>query len=288
MRRNITAFGVVTINLPHIAANTRGSVQDFLSQLTETADFAIKINHVKRHILQLRISRHALPLYDHGFMDIKRQYATIGLNGIYEAIQMMGEDILTPKGQELCMAILTHLNAINDRADEKYGYAHNLEQTPSENSAIKLAQKDRLLGLQDQYELYSNQFIPLIVSANMLDRIRLQGMFDSQFSGGSILHVNCDSRVDDPADIAEMIRATVKAGCVYHAINYNLQKCEDGHMSVGKQELCACGKPIVDNYIRVVGFIVNVKNFHHVRRDKDYARRQFYRGGDIATAAAIS
>ncbi len=152
----------------------------------------------------------------------------------------------------------------------------------SENSAIKLATKDKLLKYQDVYELYSNQFIPLITEADLLDRLRLQGMFDSEFSGGSILHCNVDSPVEDYHDIMRMIECAVKMGVVYHAINYNLQKCEDGHMSVGKHEICPiCGKPITDNYIRVVGFIVNVKNFHKVRRDVDYAHRQFYNGPEV-------
>jgi anaerobic ribonucleoside-triphosphate reductase len=140
-----------------------------------------------------------------------------------------------------------------------------------------LASKDNLMGLQSTYKLYSNQFIPLITNADMLDRIKLQGLFDSEFSGGSIMHLNCDAPIEDYKQIEDLIRVTVKKGCVYHAINYNLQKCEDGHMSVGKNDVCpVCGKPITDNYIRVVGFIVNVKNFHETRRDEDYAKRQFY------------
>jgi ribonucleoside-triphosphate reductase len=174
------------------------------------------------------------------------------------------------------------INEINDKADKEYKYAHNLEQTPSENSAIKLASKDKVQNLQNEYALYSNQFIPLIVSANLLDRIRLQGMFDSEFSGGSIMHCGCDMRVESYENLMKMIRATVKAGVVYHAINYNLQKCEDGHMSVGKNDKCSiCGKDITDNYVRVVGFIVNTKNFHKVRREVDYPNRQLYSKDDI-------
>ena len=43
-----------------------------------------------------------------------------------------------------------------------YGqYRHEWESNRvSENSSIKLAQKDKYLKLQNEYELYSNQFIP--------------------------------------------------------------------------------------------------------------------------------
>ena len=278
----IGSFGVVTLNLPHIALLSNGNEEIFFEKLKENVDYSIKLNHIKRYILQKRISIGALPLYSYEFMDIKKQYATTGVNGLYECIKFLGKDILKEDGQALCKKILNTINDINEQADKEYKYAHNLEQTPSENSAIKLAHKDKVQNLQDEFELYSNQFIPLIVTANLLDRIRLQGMFDSEFSGGSIMHCGCDMRVESYENLMKMIRTTVKAGCVYHAINYNLQKCEDGHMSVGKNTNCAiCGKPITDNYVRVVGFIVNTKNFHKVRREVDYPNRQLYSKDDI-------
>lgn len=278
----IGSFGVVTLNLPHIALTSNGNEQQFFEKLAENVDFSIKINHVKRYILKKRIEIGALPLYQYEFMDLQKQYATTGVNGLYEAIKFLGKDILEEEGQVLCKNILQSINAINEEADKEYKYAHNLEQTPSENSAIKLASKDKTLKLQNDYALYSNQFIPLIVTANLLDRIRLQGMFDSEFSGGSIMHCGCDMRVEDYHKLMNMIRATIKAGCVYHAINYNLQKCEDGHITVGKNTTCSvCGKPITDNYVRVVGFIVNTKNFHKVRREIDYPNRQLYGLNDI-------
>ena len=48
-------------------------------------------------------------------------------------------------------------------------------------------------------------------------------------------------------------------------------------MSVGKKDLCeVCGKEIVNNYTRVVGFLTNVKNWHKTRREEDYPNRQWY------------
>lgn len=130
---------------------------------------------------------------------------------------------------------------------------------------------------QDQYDIYSNQFIPLIVKADMLDRIYLQGIFDSHFSGGAILHINCDTPIKDPKKIADLICSCAKQKVVYFAINYVLSECEDGHMTVTNGEICTiCGKPIINKYTRVVGFLTNVKNWHKVRREKDFPNRQFY------------
>ena len=274
----IGSFGVVTLNLPRAAHYSAGDVEEFLDRVAELVHISVKINNAKRELIKKRIAVHALPLYDYGFMSLQKQYATTGLNGINEAVEILGYDILTPDGQRIVSKLLQTVNEINDMYDEEMKYAHNCEQTPSESSAIKAAAKDHFLGINTQYDLYSNQFIPLITDADMLDRIQLQGLFDSQFSGGAIAHLNVEDRITDVDQLVDLINLTVKMGVVYHAINYMLQKCENGHMTVGKRDVCPiCNSKITDNYTRIVGFLVNTKNAHKVRRELDIPNRQFYK-----------
>ena len=61
-----------------------------------------------------------------------------------------------------------------------YPYSYN-EYWPAENSAVKLVQKDKYLGYDAGCEFYSNQFIPLTVNCDMLERLKLQGKFDKLF-----------------------------------------------------------------------------------------------------------
>lgn len=148
--------------------------------------------------------------------------------------------------------------------------------------SIKMADKDKLLGYQNEYDIYSNQFIPLVVNADILDRIKIHGIFDKHFSGGAILHLNIDTPIENENDIANLIEVTAKMGVVYFAINYVLSECKDGHMTVSNDEVCTiCGKEITNKYTRVVGFLTNVKNWHKVRREHDFPNRQFYKGVSI-------
>jgi ribonucleoside-triphosphate reductase len=272
----IGSLGVVTINIPRVAIKAQRDSDKFFNLLTELVSIAIKINNVKRYLLKKRIDSNNLPLYKLGFMDLKTQYSTVGLVGLNEACNFMGLSILNKDGQEFVSKILDIVNALNDKAVEQYNAPHNVEQVPAENSAIKLAQKDKLLGYQNEYRLYSNQFIPLTTNANLLDRIAVQGMFDEKMTGGAICHLNVEQRIENPKFIENLIAVAAKAGVVYTAINYNLQKCQNEHMSVGKNNSCSiCGSEIVDNFTRVVGFLVNTKNFHKVRREYDYPNRVF-------------
>jgi ribonucleoside-triphosphate reductase len=88
--------------------------------------------------------------------------------------------------------------------------------------------------------------------------------------------LNVEQRIENPKLIEDLMITAAKAGVVYTAINYNLQKCQNEHMSVGKNSKCPiCGAEITDNFTRVVGFLVNTKNFHKVRRRYDYPNRVF-------------
>lgn len=275
----IGSLGVCSINLPRLALKYKDDEDLFFNNLSDMIGVCARTNNAKRKIVKKRIDNGNHPLYDLGFIDLNRQYSTVGVNGFNECIEIMGYDILKDDGVEFGLKIIDTINRENKKYQSQYKAPHNVEQVPGENMSIKMANKDKLMGYQDKYDIYSNQFIPLVTNADMLDRIKLQGIFDSHFSGGSICHINIENQITDSKLVAELIRTATKMGVIYFAINYNLQRCENGHMSVGRNTSCeVCGAEITDNFIRVVGFLTNVKNWHKTRRELDYPNRQFYKG----------
>lgn len=272
----IGSAGVVTMNLPRLAYTSK-TEEEFFEKLKNDVELVSQINNVKRHIIKKRIDNDNSPLYSLGFMFLNKQYSTCGLVGINEAVEILGKDILTEEGQTLVKKILDIVNLVNQFQQKKYSTPHNVEQVPAENSAIKLAQVDKVLGYNKSYNIYSNQFIPLTAKADILDRIKLQGMFDAHMTGGAICHLNVSDKITSVNFMKKLIETAIKMGVIYFAINYNIQKCKNGHITVGKTEKCpVCTEEITDNYTRVVGFLVNVKNWHHFRRNEDYPKRQWY------------
>lgn len=272
----IGSLGVVTANFPRLAMQSGGDESVFIDKLKDAFFTAAKINNAKRKIVQRRIDLGAAPLYTHGYMDITKQYSTFGVTGLYEAVSILGKDILNEDGQDLVMRTLEQINLWIDEAQELYQSPHNCEQVPAESSSVKLAKKDKVLGYDCGVSFYSNQFIPLIAKANMLDRIRLQGKFDGLFSGGAICHINVGERIEDTKNIEDLIFYAAKSGVVYWAINYLLRICDDNHTWVGSDRCPVCGREWSEEITRVVGFFTNVKNWNKVRREKDRPNRQFY------------
>lgn len=276
----IGSLSVSTGNLPQLAfkiQNESNAKELFLEKVRELVIDCQEANNAKRSLIKKAIKAGAQPLYSLGYMDIKRQYSTFGVVGLYEALQILGLDIKSAEGKEYALKMLDVINETNKELQGKFKAPHNCEQIPAENVAVKLAKKDRILGYNSTYPLYSNQFIPLIERTNMLDRIELQGTFDNKFSGGAICHLNMDQEIKDAKVMANLIETCAKRGVVYFAINYVLQECEEGHMSVGNVETCPiCGKPIIGKYTRVVGFLTKVSNWNKTRREADFPNRQFY------------
>lgn len=277
----IGSQGVVTPNFVRMAIESMrdgSGKQGMLEKVRYYVDIAGKVNNAKREIIKRRIEGGSLPLYSLGFMELNKQYSTCGVNGLYEALQVLGLDVLTKEGQDFQKQLIQVINETNDELEKLYKAPHNCEQVPGENMSIKSADKDRLLGYQDKWDLYSNQFIPLIVRADLFDRMKLQGEFDSMFSGGSVFHANVDNPIPDVDTLYNMMLMAAKLGVVYWAINYNEQECENGHQTVGMNKYCPkCSGKIVANYTRVVGFLTKVDNWHKTRREKDYPKRQWYR-----------
>ena len=274
----IGSLGVCTINLPRLAIRHKNNITEFKKELEELVELCARINNAKRKIVQRRIDNGNHPLYSLGFIDINTQYNTCGINGFNEAISYLGEDILEEEGVKLGIEIIECINSVNDKMQKRFKTPHNCEQIPGEGTACTLPVRDKLLGLNDKYDMYSNQFIPLVERVNMFDRIRMQGLFDKHFSGGAICHLNMDQDVQSAEVFKNLIIASAKEGVVYFAINLVLQECDNHHMTVGRRETCPiCGEPITGTYTRVVGFLSKVNNWVPTRREKDFPNRQFYK-----------
>lgn len=274
----IGSLGVVTVNMPRLAEKCKGDKDKFIEGMLYFTDIASKINNAKRHIVRKKIENGNLPLYTLGFMELQKQYSTLGVNGIYEALEYLNLDITTEEGLNYLTHVLDEVNKRNDMCAKQYNAPHNIENIPAENVSIKLVQKDNKLGYnKNKYILYSNQFIPLIYDIDVLERVRLQGALDTKFSGGNTLHVNCETKIKDDKTYQQLIDYCADKGVVYWSPNYNIQECVNGHVTVGKNVNCVeCGNPIKENYTRVVGFITPVKNWNQTRREIDYPNRKFY------------
>jgi len=269
------------INLPRLALLEEKNPGAF----EEIMDSLYKILYSHRQLLKHNIQTGTLPLYTTGWINLKRQYSTIGFLGLHEYFLNKGLNIAE---ESTMLAGVNLLKKIEDKLilwQEKDGDIWNCEQIPGESQCVKLCQLDTLLGYNpNEFLLYSNQYLPLWEESSIYDRFKLQGKFDSHTTGGAILHINVqDNKPLSPVQFKALLEQARTSGTVYFAINLAFSECEEQHYSIGQQETCpVCKKKIVNQYTRVVGYLSKVSAWNKTRRTHDYPKRHFYTNGKLA------
>lgn len=278
---NIGSFGVCTINLATLGLRYKNNLDKFYEELEKNIRYAQEVNRCKMNFIKKDIKRGALPMYTLGFVALDKQYATLGINGLYECCVELGKDYRELKNRGFVEELLQFINKVNDDIGENtLKHIVNCEQVPAENVAVKLAKIDNLLGYNTNYEIYANQFIPLDITTEggILDRVSIQGELDKYFSGGSILHANLDQECDEQSFI-DLGKYAIENGVRYFGINYVTCKCHNCEGTfVGKFDKCPhCGSEDFEAWCRIIGYMVPISNYNTVRRKK-FNDRIFYKG----------
>lgn len=286
---SIGSHRVVCLNIPQIAYIAKYSEKDTLTSFFNILESRIKISQdildIHKELLERLIKNGNLPMYSYGVMNLNKQYSTLGFIGLYEALEILGYDIRTPEGLELGKKILGVFNKLNAERTAKDGRIRNLEQIPGETAAVTFALKDKLqFANAGDYDLYANQYLPLIKEALLTDRIRLQGEFDSDTSGGAILHVDFDSDLTKE-QIKNILNAFAKAGVIYGAIDDCQIQCHNcGKVYTGSPNTTTskcCNSKNIEIWMRVVGFKTPKRAYNKIRRTKDLPRRFCYEDGPM-------
>ena len=93
------------------------------------------------------LAKNMLTVYSAGFINMDKQFLTIGVNGIVEAAEFLG---LSPTNNEEYKDFLRNTLKIfyskNKEAKKLYGYKFNTEFVPAENLGVKNAKWDRQDG----------------------------------------------------------------------------------------------------------------------------------------------
>ncbi|MTV50905.1 anaerobic ribonucleoside-triphosphate reductase [Heliobacillus mobilis] len=233
----------------------------------------------REEILRRRVEKGFLKFFNPlGWFSLEMLFSTIGIHGQYEMCEFMGMPMESEEGQSFTEKVLKKTEEYAVAFSQETGYSFNTEEIPAESTAVTLAKKDRLLYQKLQpFELYSNQYVPLIALMGTTDRIHLTGRFMKHVSGGGILHLNVQVRITDPLIMKKLILISLAEGVEHFAINYGFGVCTSGHTSiVGTGKNCPiCGEAIVDYMTRVIGYFTKVSSWGDVRKNYEYSERKF-------------
>ena len=272
---------VLTINLSRCIQYAVKNGLDYADYLSEVIDLCHKVQLAYNENLKELQKQGMLPLFDAGYINMSRQYLTIGVNGLVEAAEFMGLKISdNPDYLHFVQKVLGLVEKFNKQYRTKE-VMFNCEMIPAENVGVKHAKWDREDGYFVPRDCYNSYFYVVEDdSLNIVDKFKMHGApYIEHLTGGSALHMNLEEHLSK-AQYRQLLRVAAKEGCNYFTFNIPNTICNDcGHIDKRYLKKCPhCGSENVDYMTRIIGYLKRVSNFSQARQQE--AERRFYAGAN--------
>jgi ribonucleoside-triphosphate reductase len=279
---------VLTINLNRCVQYAFKKGIPYLEYLEDVVDLMHKVQLAYNENLRDLMNKGMLPLFDAGFINIGRQYLTIGVNGLVEAAEFLGIRITdNPDYVAFVQGVLGMIERLNKKYRTK-DVMFNCEMIPAENVGVKHAKWDREDGYIVPRDCYNSYFYVVEdENLNILDKFRLHGSkYIEHLTGGSALHMNLEEHLSQ-SQYRQLLRVAAKEGCNYFTFNIPNTICNTcGHIDKRYLHECPkCGSHDVDYATRIIGYMKRVSSFSQPRQQE--AARRFYYNANRPGAAKV-
>ena len=268
---------VLTINLNRCIQYAVKNNMDYMEFLGHIIDLCHKVQTAYNENLKELQKQGMLPLFDAGYINMSRQYLTIGVNGLVEAAEFMGLKINdNPDYLHFVQNVLGLVEKYNKQYRTKE-LMFNCEMIPAENVGVKHAKWDREDGYFVPRDCYNSYFyIVEDDSLNIVDKFKMHGApYIEHLTGGSALHMNLEEHLSK-AQYRQLLRVAAKEGCNYFTFNIPNTICNEcGYIDKRYLKKCPhCGSENVDYMTRIIGYLKRVSNFSEARQQE--AKRRYY------------
>ena len=202
---------------------------------------------------------HLYAAYDAGFINLDKQYLTIGINGLNQAAEYLGMECNNNiYYKTFCRLIFSTIKEQNKKHKTKTAQ-FNTEQVPAESASVKLYNRDKADGywVPTDTNLYASYiFKPNDTHISILDKIILHSseFAADELDGGSACHLNLSEHLSQK-QYEYLLKFMAKVGCKYATFNIPNCECEECHF-IAKQPFSKCpkcGSTHVSLWDRIIG-----------------------------------
>lgn len=276
------SVNVITLNMNRFIQDTHRLSKDnnldfselLISELRKKIQKIHKYHASIRKIYEFMRDSGMYPAHSAHFIEMERQFSTIGINGLVEGAEYLGYDI-TPNDQYMnfCATILKTISDENSIAKEIYGFRFNTEFVPGENAGHKLAQWDKRDGYAVPRECYNSYFYRVEDDGlSVIEKAKMHGkLVTEHLDGGSAVHYNMDSYMT-AEQYSKWIDVNAYVGVNYFCTNILITCCEEescGHINKNTEYHCVkCGSKNISHATRIIGFLKKIKHFSKARQEE--------------------
>ncbi len=280
------SVGVVTINLPRIAYLAKDE-QDFYNRLDHMMDISARSLKVKREVITRLLEQGLYPYTKRYLGTFNNHFSTIGLVGMNEVglnAKWLRKDLTHPETQKFAKDVLNHMRTRLSDYQEMYGDLYNLEATPAESTAYRLAKHDKkhypdivTANEASGVPYYTNSsHLPVGYTADVFDALDVQDELQTLYTSGTVFHAFLGEKLPDWQAAAKLVRTIAENYRLpYYTISPTYSVCADHGYIAGEHFTCPkCGKKS-EVYSRITGYYRPVQNWND-GKTQEYKDRQTY------------
>ena len=277
------SIGVVTINLPRLGYEAKGSKENFYELLDKYLNIAKESLEIKRAWLQENvISTELIPAYMEYVGTINNHFSTIGIVGMNEMCEnFMGVNILDDNAHKFCIEVGEHIRQKLLEFQAETGHLYNYEATPAESTCYRLALLDKKAypdiitqgSGKDVY--YTNScHIPVSLIEDINSTFKHQDDLQSQFTGGTVIH--CYLKGSIPGEHAkQIVKSMFETYRVpYMSLSPISRYCEEHGYIADIVDKCPTCKRKLKLFQRITGYLRCIDNFNRGKLAEFKDRRQ--------------
>ena len=286
------SVGVVTINMPRIAYLATDE-KDFYKRLDKMMDIAARSLKVKRTVITKLLENGLYPYTKRYLGTFDNHFSTIGLVGMNEAClnaKWLRKDLTHKEAQDFTVDVLNHMRTRLSDYQEQYGDLYNLEATPAESTAYRLARHDvkrfpdiiTAAKTPGDTPYYTNSsHLPVGYTEDVFSALDIQDRLQTLYTSGTVFHAFLGERMPDWKSAANLVRKIAENYSLpYYTISPTYSVCKNHGYIAGEHFKCPqCGEN-TEVYSRITGYYRPVQNWND-GKTQEYKDRKEY---DIATS----
>ncbi|MBQ9742636.1 MAG: ribonucleoside triphosphate reductase [Ruminococcus sp.] len=267
------SIGVVTINIPRIA-HTSQNEEEFFKQLDHMMDISARSLKIKRNVITKLMDEGLYPYTRHYLGTFNNHFSTIGLVGMNEAglnAKWIGKDMTHPECQNFSERVLNHMRERLSDYQEQYGDLYNLEATPAESTAFRLAKHDLkyypniiTANQESGVPYYTNSsHLPVGYTEDIFSALDIQDNLQTLYTSGTVFHAFLGEKLPTWQSAAKLVRTIAENYKLpYFTLSPTYSVCKNHGYIKGEEYVCPeCGEK-AEVYSRITGYYRPVQNFN--------------------------
>ena len=281
------SVGVVTINMPRIAYLAKDEA-DFYARLDKIMDISARSLHVKRTVITKLLDAGLYPYTKRYLGTFNNHFSTLGLVGMNEVglnAKWLGEDLTHEKTQNFTKDVLNHMRERLSDYQEQYGDLYNLEATPAESTAFRLAKHDlkhypniitagRGPGETPYYT--NSSHLPVGYTEDIFSALDVQDELQTLYTSGTVFHAFLGEKLPDWKAAATLVRKIAENYRLpYYTMSPTYSVCRNHGYIAGEEYVCPdCGEK-TEVYSRITGYYRPVQNWND-GKSQEFKDRKVY------------